>query len=130
MFCDDPHTSFESLCRELPDFRHLLSQMYKLVLGTCSITVPYYIRKWEKELGLELNNPQIQRIIKLTHTSYIISRTQESSYKRLNRLYKTSSQLAGYFLPVVTAAGGNVHSSTIGGTVPRFRHFGKLFTHG
>lgn len=72
-------TTFESLCVDLPESKHLLSQMYKLVLSAQSTSVPYYIKEWKRELGQDFTPSQIQSIIRLTHTTSISSRVQETS---------------------------------------------------
>lgn len=90
-----PHLKpFESLWVKLPDSGHLLSHMCKLVLSEQPVSTPYYIRGWERELGLEFTPPQIQKMIQLVHTTFIRTHTQESSYKFLIRWYRTPSHEA------------------------------------
>lgn len=84
-------TSFESLCINLPDPKHLLSQMYKLVLGSQYLTVPYYIWEHEKELGQEFTPSQVQRVFKFMHSTSVSSHIHDFSYKCIIRWYSIPS---------------------------------------
>lgn len=74
-------TIFEKQCEQLSDARHLLSQMYRVILSGQDGTVPYFVREWERELDQILRNTQIEKMIKLTYSTSISSRVQEMAYK-------------------------------------------------
>lgn len=56
-------TTFESLCTHISAPRHLLSQMYRLVLSGQYTLVPYFIREWERELNHTFTSLQIKKLI-------------------------------------------------------------------
>lgn len=82
------------MCVHTSSARHLLSQMYRLVLGTQNKTVPYFIREWEGELKQGFTTAQIKKLIDSTHSTSISSQVQEMSYKLLGRWYRTPVRLA------------------------------------
>lgn len=90
-------TAFESMCVNIPTERHLMSQMYRLILATQNRTVPHFIREWEGELGHNLTTAQIKKLFNLTHSTSISSQIQEMSYKFLTRWYWTPVKIAKRF---------------------------------
>lgn len=87
-------TVFESWNLKIPETKHLLSRMYKLLLNINSTTTPYFIKEWERELGGRFSTLQVKRLFKTTHTSSISSHTQEMAYKFLVRWYRTPVRIA------------------------------------
>lgn len=73
--------------------RHLLSQMYTLVLGTRKNIIPYYIREWEGELNHGFTPIPIKKLIDATYYTSTSSQIQEMSYKFLTRWYRTPVKL-------------------------------------
>lgn len=86
-------TRFESRCVHLGEGRHMLSQMYSLILSTQKKTIPYFVREWERELNKVLSDEQIKKMIQSTYSTSISSYSQEMAYKFLTRWYRTPARL-------------------------------------
>ena len=87
-------TTFETRCVKIGRANHLLSQMYRLILGTRRKTTSYYIRDWEGELNHRFTTQQIKKLIDSAHHTSVSSQIQEMSYKFLSRWYRTPVRLA------------------------------------
>lgn len=60
---------FKAMCLDRDDSTHLLSKPYKLLLEKLTVTTPYYIGEWKKELGRNLFDSSIEKIMSFTHTT-------------------------------------------------------------
>lgn len=58
--------------------------------------MPPFIRKWEKELGTQMNDSEIGKIMRMAHTTSIDYNTIEMSYKCLTRWYITPGMAHNY----------------------------------
>lgn len=61
----------------------MVSELYQLIGSATSAAKPGYVRIWERDLGLEFTAAQLTHLYRLTYSSSIESRTQETNYKNL-----------------------------------------------
>ena len=87
-------TTLEEWCVNRLEPGHMLSRMHRMVQSAQDKTIPYYMREWERELGLKFTAEQSKRLMETTHQSSISSYIQEMSYKFLTRWYHTPTRLA------------------------------------
>lgn len=90
-------TPFELLCLDQTPLRHAVSLIYQLLVSPSPDYRPPYINRWERELGLQLTEKQVDRIILFTHKTSICARHQEAGYKILSRWYYTPEKIHRMF---------------------------------
>ena len=54
--------------------------MYKILLAVDELEIPPFVKKWERELGSQIDNVTISKMLKLTHSSAVDSRTAEMNF--------------------------------------------------
>lgn len=76
-------TSFELLSLEQSPLRHAISLTYQLLIAQPPDFRPPYIVKWERELGVQFTEKQIDRLLLFSCKTSICARHQESGFKIL-----------------------------------------------
>lgn len=92
-----PLTSFEQLCLEQEPARHTISITYQLLLTPPKGYRPPYIAKWERDLGIQLSERQVERIIRFTYKTSICANQQEAGFKVLSQWYYTPVRIHRMF---------------------------------
>ena len=70
-----------------------ISTLYKILLKIGERSIPPFIEKWERELGSQRDKATIERMLTLTHSSAVDSRTAEMSFKCIAGWYMTPDKL-------------------------------------
>lgn len=90
-------TEFEKICNGEGHIGHILSLVYKKLIGTRRGTTPDFIKKWARDLEIELTEQQISKLLALTHKSSMCCNVQETGYKIITRWYRTPRILKKMF---------------------------------
>lgn len=90
-------TPFEQLSLEQEPMRHSISLTYQLLIASPKGYKPPYITKWERDLGLQLSEKQVERVILFTFKTSISATQQEAGFKIMSQWYYTPARLQQMF---------------------------------
>lgn len=90
-------TAFELLCSEQEPLRHAISLTYQLLISPPEGFRPPYLAKWERVLGIKLNERQAERIFLFTYKTSICAAQQEAGFKVLSHWYFTPDRVHRMF---------------------------------
>lgn len=76
--------------------KHCIFQIYKILTVMAEPKIPPYMEKWEKELGTQLNEQQLGKVLRMVHSSAVDINTIEINYKCLERWYITPVKAQKY----------------------------------
>lgn len=79
----------EKLCNIQTTLKHVISQVYKLLTDLEGRGPLPFLGKWEQEMGIKLEDTQIERMIGAVHNYATDINTIEANYKYLVRWYLT-----------------------------------------
>lgn len=88
-------SELEKLCLA-KSTKGIISKIYKMGLTVGCKEVPPYITKWERELGSQIDNNRLRKILELTHGSSIDTNVAEMNYKILTGWYVTPDKACKY----------------------------------
>lgn len=88
-----PLTTFEKFCVMKGQPRHMVSQMYSLLISPEEDFSLDYFSRWERDLQISFSPEQRAKILLFTFKSSIHTQAQESGYKLLTRWYRTPQVL-------------------------------------
>lgn len=92
-----PLTPFEQISLEQEPMRHTISLTYQLLLSTPTGYKPPFIIRWERDLGIQLTEKQVERVLFFTFKTSICSNHQEAGFKILSQWYYTPVRLHRMF---------------------------------
>lgn len=90
-------TSFELLCTDQSLLSHAVSLTYQLLISPPEGHKLSFIASWEKELGIELSERQVDRLFLFSYKTSICARNQEAGFKVLTRWYHTPAKIHKMF---------------------------------
>lgn len=76
--------------------RGYISAIYKMLLNSAEMETPPFIKKWEKDLGVPLEENAIGNITKATHSTATDIKMIDTNYKCLSRWYATPEKMYKY----------------------------------
>ena len=85
-----------SFVRKTPNASGIISTLYSHALAQSGIDKPPYVRKWEEDLGRELDNSDWNQIWNTTKTASPNIQAVEANYKVLTRWYLVPARIAKY----------------------------------
>ena len=71
----------------------IVSKLYRILMKMGEPGIPPFIGKWERELGTKRDRTTIERMLTLTHSSAVDSRTAEMCFKCIAGWYMTPDKL-------------------------------------
>lgn len=89
-------TPFETLCKNNPHSRGIISILYSHLLVQTNNNEPQYTQKWEKDLNRKLDNSEWNQIWNTTKAASSNILAIETSYKVLMRWYLVPAKIAKY----------------------------------
>ena len=92
----DELTQFERICKREPHSKGLISIIYKHLITLPTADPPSYVEKWERDLGLQLESSDWDKIWTTTKSSSQNIIALETNYKVLLRWYLVPVRIAKY----------------------------------
>lgn len=80
-------TPYEWLFIEKELTHHMISELYKLLVSALTMTKSAFIQAWERDLELEFSAEQVTHMYKLTHSSSLESKTQQTNYRLMTHWF-------------------------------------------
>lgn len=89
-------STLEKLCDNKTSLKNGTSKIYGILADLDAQERPEYIKQWEKEMNLNLDNQKVEKIIEMGYNNAWDMKTIEMNYKLVTRWYLTPVRIQKY----------------------------------